>query len=72
MSIPEDIQNPARHGPKTPALPDPALSRGLDYMVSKGAFLPQAFFDSMIFCVCLQIQTIRKKKELLIFLDFDL
>lgn len=49
-------QNPARFVPRY--LPCPTL----DEMVSRDAFLSQAFFDSIITGVCLQMHIVQKKK----------
>ncbi|KAK4832344.1 hypothetical protein QYF61_021873 [Mycteria americana] len=38
VSILEDIQNWTKHSPEQPALADPALSKGLDEMFSRGPF----------------------------------
>lgn len=40
MSILADIQKLPGHSFDQPALTDPALSRGLDYTISRGSFQP--------------------------------
>lgn len=55
VSLSGDNQNPARFVPRY------LLCLTLDQIVSRGAFLSQAFFDSMITSVCLQMHIIQKK-----------
>lgn len=40
-----DVQNLTGHGPGPPALGDPALSSGLNWMVLSGPIEPQLFYD---------------------------
>lgn len=42
-----NIQNLTGHSPEQPALIDPALSRALDQIISRGVFEPQSFSDSL-------------------------
>ena len=42
-----DIQNQPGWGPVQPALGDPALARGLDWVIPRGPFQPRSFCDSV-------------------------
>ncbi|GAB0180435.1 mitochondrial enolase superfamily member 1 [Grus japonensis] len=44
---PGDIQTPPGHDPVQPALGDPALAGGLDWMISRGAFQPLPICESV-------------------------
>ena len=48
VSFSGDIQDLSGRGPVQPALGDPALARGLDWVTHRGPFQPQAFCDSVI------------------------
>lgn len=43
-----DIQNLAKYGTKQPALVDPTVSRGLDWMTSRGLLQSQQLCDCVI------------------------
>ena len=45
VSFSGHIQDPPEHGPLEPALGDPALARGLDWMIPRGPFQPLPFCD---------------------------
>lgn len=47
ISVLRGILNRSGHGPEQPVGADPALSRVLDWVVSRGAFQPQLFCDSV-------------------------
>ena len=42
-----DIQDPPGHGPVQPAVGDPALAGGLDWVIHRGPFRPPPFCDSV-------------------------
>ena len=44
--------NPPGRGPVQPAVGDPALTGGLDYLIPRGPFQPLTFSDSMILWFC--------------------
>jgi len=48
VSFSGDIQDPPGQGPVQPALGDPALAGGLDWMTHRGPFQPLPFCDSVI------------------------
>ena len=48
FSFSGDIQDLPGRGPVQPALCDPALTGGLDYMTHRGHFQPPIFCDSVI------------------------
>ena len=48
VSLPGDIQDPPGQGPVQPAVGDPALAGGLDWMTHRGPFQPRTFCDSVI------------------------
>jgi len=48
VSFSGDIQDPPGHGPVQPAVGDPALAEGLDWMTHRGPFQPLTFFDSFL------------------------
>ena len=48
FSFSEDIQNPPGQGPVQPALGDPALAEGLDWVTHRGPFQALPFCDSVI------------------------
>ena len=47
VSFSGDIQNPPGHGPMQPAVGDPALAGGLDWMIPRGPFQSLPFCDSV-------------------------
>ena len=48
VSFSGDIQDAPGRGPVQPAVGDPALAGGLDYMTHRGPFQPLPFCDSVI------------------------
>jgi len=48
VSFSGDIQNSPGEGPVQPAVGDPALTGGLDWMISRGPFQQLPFCDSVI------------------------
>ena len=47
FSFSGDIQDPPGQGPAEPALGDPALAGGVDWMTHRGPFQPRTFCDSV-------------------------
>ena len=47
VSFSGDIQDPPGHGPVQPALGDPALAGGLDWVTHRGPFQPLPCWDSV-------------------------
>ena len=47
VSFSGDIQDPPGQGPVQPAVGDPALAAGLDWMTHRGPFQPRTFCDSV-------------------------
>ena len=54
VSFSGDIQDPPGQGPVQPALGDPALAGGLDWVIPRGPFQPRTFCEAVI-TLCLII-----------------